>query len=140
MQMSRNSRPLIHPEHHDTNAWRHLMPPRHHKRHHFRVAPTSRYDDALPTELAGALSLGEASTETDPWLRAIHPLHIGARPDALPCHAEEYARVMHAVEDLRRVAMDVSVRLLLVSGKVRSPAQTFLGSREQAKQRPCKLW
>ena len=51
-------------------------------------------------EMAGALSLGEASKEKDPWLRAMNALHVGARPDALPCRSEEYTRVMRAVEEL----------------------------------------
>jgi origin recognition complex subunit 1 len=55
---------------------------------------------APPPEMAGAFSLGEASTETDPWLRAMLALHVGSRPEALPCRAEEYARVMRAVEEL----------------------------------------
>jgi hypothetical protein len=50
--------------------------------------------------MAGALSFVEESTETDPWLRAMHALHVGARPEALPCRTEEYARVMRAVEEL----------------------------------------
>ena len=53
-----------------------------------------------PPEMAGALSLGEVSKEKDPWLRAMHALHVGARPDALPCRTEEYARVMRSVEEL----------------------------------------
>ena len=59
--------------------------------------PTLR---APPPEMAGAVSLGEASKEKDPWLRAMNALHVGARPDALPCRSEEYARVMRAVEEL----------------------------------------
>jgi origin recognition complex subunit 1 len=55
---------------------------------------------ALPLEMAGAFSLGEETTETDPWLRAMHALHVGARPEALPCRTEEYGRVMRAVEEL----------------------------------------
>ena len=55
---------------------------------------------APPLEMAGAFSLGEDSTETDPWLHAMHALHVGARPEALPCRTEEYARVMRAVEEL----------------------------------------
>ena len=46
---------------------------------------------ALPPEMAGALSLSEASKEKDPWLRATNALHVGARPDALPCRSEGYA-------------------------------------------------
>jgi origin recognition complex subunit 1 len=55
---------------------------------------------APPSEMAGAFSLGEESTEKDPWLRAMHALHVGARPEALPCRTEEYGRVMRAVEEL----------------------------------------
>jgi origin recognition complex subunit 1 len=55
---------------------------------------------APPPEMAGAFALGEASTEKDLWLRAMHALHVGARPEALPCRAEEYARVMRSVEEL----------------------------------------
>jgi origin recognition complex subunit 1 len=55
---------------------------------------------APPPEMGGAFSLGEAPTETDPWLRAMLALHVGSRPEALPCRAEEYARVMRAVEEL----------------------------------------
>ena len=55
---------------------------------------------APPPEMAGAFALGEASTEPDPWLRAMHALHVGARPEALPCRTEEYARVMRSVEEL----------------------------------------
>ena len=36
----------------------------------------------------------------DPWLRAMHVLHVGARPDVLPCREEEYARCLRAVEEL----------------------------------------
>jgi origin recognition complex subunit 1 len=53
-----------------------------------------------PPEMAGAFALGEASMESDAWLRAMHALHVGARPEALPCRTEEYARVMRAVEEL----------------------------------------
>jgi origin recognition complex subunit 1 len=55
---------------------------------------------APPPEMAGAFSLGEDSTEADPWLRAMHALHVGARPEALPCRTEEYGRVMRAVDEL----------------------------------------
>ena len=55
---------------------------------------------APPPEMAGAFSLGEDSTETDRWLHAMHALHVGARPEALPCRTEEYGRVMRAVEEL----------------------------------------
>lgn len=36
----------------------------------------------------------------DPWLRAMHVLHVGNRPEALPCRGEEYSRVFQCVEEL----------------------------------------
>lgn len=36
----------------------------------------------------------------DPWLRAMHVLHVGSRPDALPCREEEFERVLYSVSDL----------------------------------------
>ena len=55
---------------------------------------------APPPEMAGAFYLGDTPTETDPWLRAMQALHVGARPEALPCRTEEYGWVMRAVEEL----------------------------------------
>jgi origin recognition complex subunit 1 len=36
----------------------------------------------------------------DAWLRAMHVLHVAARPDLLPCREEEYGRVLRSVEEL----------------------------------------
>ncbi|KAF8972307.1 hypothetical protein BDZ97DRAFT_1784119 [Flammula alnicola] len=36
----------------------------------------------------------------DPWLRSMHALHVGSRPDALPCREDEYARVLRCVGEL----------------------------------------
>ncbi len=36
----------------------------------------------------------------DPWLRAMHALHVGSRPDALPCRDDEYQHVLRSVRDL----------------------------------------
>jgi origin recognition complex subunit 1 len=36
----------------------------------------------------------------DPWLRAMHVLHVAARPDELPCRDEEYARILRSVREL----------------------------------------
>lgn len=36
----------------------------------------------------------------DPWLRAMQVLHVGARPDVLPCREEEFGRILRAVEGL----------------------------------------
>ncbi|KAH9481151.1 Origin recognition complex subunit 1 [Psilocybe cubensis] len=36
----------------------------------------------------------------DPWLRSLHALHVGSRPDTLPCRDDEYALVMNSVSQL----------------------------------------
>lgn len=36
----------------------------------------------------------------DPWLRAMHILHVAARPNELPCREEEYAKVLRSVLEL----------------------------------------
>ncbi|KAJ7650386.1 P-loop containing nucleoside triphosphate hydrolase protein [Roridomyces roridus] len=36
----------------------------------------------------------------DPWLRAMHVLHVGSRPDALPCREVEFEKVLNSVGDL----------------------------------------
>ncbi|KAG6866272.1 hypothetical protein C0991_006368 [Blastosporella zonata] len=36
----------------------------------------------------------------DPWLRAMNVLHVGSRPDALPCREEEFERVLRCVGEL----------------------------------------
>lgn len=36
----------------------------------------------------------------DPWLRAMHVLHVAARPNELPCREEEYAKVLKSVLEL----------------------------------------
>ena len=36
----------------------------------------------------------------DPWLRAMHTLHVGARPDDLPCRGDEYSKTLRSVLEL----------------------------------------
>ncbi|KAK2459901.1 hypothetical protein APHAL10511_008101 [Amanita phalloides] len=36
----------------------------------------------------------------DAWLRAMHVLHVGSRPDALPCRDEEFQRILKCVGEL----------------------------------------
>ncbi|KAF8840727.1 P-loop containing nucleoside triphosphate hydrolase protein [Paxillus ammoniavirescens] len=43
---------------------------------------------------------GPAKLPEDAWLRAMHVLHVAARPDVLPCREEEYDRVLRTVEEL----------------------------------------
>jgi origin recognition complex subunit 1 len=61
-----------------------------HKQKALRVRP--------PPPLTSHLLL--ENLPTDPWLRAMHVLHVGARPDVLPCREEEYVRCLRAVEEL----------------------------------------
>ncbi|KAI0085996.1 hypothetical protein BDY19DRAFT_1093831 [Irpex rosettiformis] len=48
------------------------------------------------------LGLDFANVPEDPWLRAMHVLHVGSRPEArrLACREQEYGRVLQAVEEL----------------------------------------
>jgi origin recognition complex subunit 1 len=41
-----------------------------------------------------------SSLSPDPLLRAMHVLHVGSRPDVLPCRENEYLEVMGAVLSL----------------------------------------
>ena len=77
-----------------------LAAPTPHSKRALRARARRTAMRAPPPEMAGAFSLGDAPTETDPWLRAMQALHVGARPEALPCRTEEYGRVMRAVEEL----------------------------------------
>ena len=36
----------------------------------------------------------------DPWLRAMHALHVGSRPDSLPCREEEFSKVLRCISEL----------------------------------------
>ena len=40
------------------------------------------------------------SLPADPYLRAMHTLHVGERPDALPCRDGEYVAILEAVLEL----------------------------------------
>lgn len=50
----------------------------------------------------GALDLAVENLPDDPWLRAMHVLHVASRPEAhrLPCREDEYARILRSVEEL----------------------------------------
>ncbi|KAL6301181.1 P-loop containing nucleoside triphosphate hydrolase protein [Sparassis latifolia] len=62
------------------------------------VRPPPAADSAFNLHLD--LEAHLAGAGTDPWLRAMHVLHVAARPEALPCREEEYRRVLRAVEEL----------------------------------------
>ena len=72
---------------------------------HSKAALRRRKKTALavrpPPPAEGTLELALArGLEGDAWLRAMHVLHVAARPGALPCREEEYKRVLRAVEEL----------------------------------------
>lgn len=50
----------------------------------------------------GTLDLTSENLPDDPWLRAMHVLHVASRPEArrLPCREDEYARILRSVEEL----------------------------------------
>ncbi|KAL4262528.1 ORC1 family protein [Pleurotus pulmonarius] len=50
-----------------------------------------------------ALGVGSGDTENlpdDPWIRAMYMLHVGSRPDALPCREREFQEVLRSVSEL----------------------------------------
>lgn len=72
---------------------------------HSKAALRRRKKTALavrpPPPAEGTLELALArGLEGDAWQRAMHVLHVAARPGALPCREQEYGRVLRAVEEL----------------------------------------
>lgn len=55
---------------------------------------------SLDLLLAGEGGGNKIKLPDNPWLRAMHVLHVASRPEALPCRDEEYGKVMRAVEQL----------------------------------------
>ena len=53
-----------------------------------------------PPDRAADIGLQLQGLPKDPWLRAMHVLHVAARPEALPCREEEYGKVLRSVEEL----------------------------------------
>ncbi|KIJ60349.1 hypothetical protein HYDPIDRAFT_117246 [Hydnomerulius pinastri MD-312] len=62
-----------------------------------RKAPTVRVP---PPDLTQEHYKQLENLPEDAWLRAMHVLHVAARPDVLPCREEEYNRVLRTVEEL----------------------------------------
>ena len=72
---------------------------------HSKAALRRRKKTALavrpPPPAEGTLELAlSKGLEGDAWERAMHVLHVAARPGALPCREAEYGRVLRAVEEL----------------------------------------
>jgi len=97
--------------------------PRKHKRNKTLVHPTPHSKAALARRQKGTSSSPRKRKSTvnfpirfpeqsltfqasmahlpkDPWLRSMHALHVGSRPDALPCREEEYEKVLRCVGEL----------------------------------------
>ncbi|KAF8634081.1 hypothetical protein AX15_001083 [Amanita polypyramis BW_CC] len=54
----------------------------------------------MPAQPATYASYDLSHLPQDTWLRAMHVLHVGSRPDALPCREEEFQRVLRCVGEL----------------------------------------
>ncbi|KAF8624427.1 hypothetical protein AX17_007136 [Amanita inopinata Kibby_2008] len=54
----------------------------------------------IPAQPLTYVSYDLSHLPKDPWLRAMHVLHVGSRPDALPCRDEEFRRVLRCVGEL----------------------------------------
>lgn len=76
-----------------------LAMPTPHSKARTRRAPTAVVRPP-PPPLEQAHYQALHSLPLDPWLRAMHVLHVAARPDALPCRDEEYQRVLRSVDEL----------------------------------------
>jgi len=85
----------------------------------------------------------------DPWLRAMHVLHVAARPNTLPCREEEFNRVLRTVEEMLEEGSGGCVCELLspppicvmivfsyISFGLCVMVQTSRGFQEQVKQPP----
>jgi origin recognition complex subunit 1 len=86
---SRTTKTLVHPTPHSKARRKSTMSSSPRKRQ-FTVRPQTL------TYAAHDLS----HLPRDPWLRAMHVLHVGSRPDALPCREEEFERVLRCVGEL----------------------------------------
>lgn len=60
-----------------------------------KIAMTFRFPEQSLTFQASMAHLPK-----DPWLRSMHALHVGSRPDTLPCRDDEYQLVMTSVSQL----------------------------------------
>ncbi|KAJ7592617.1 P-loop containing nucleoside triphosphate hydrolase protein, partial [Mycena floridula] len=60
---------------------------------------SNKFTNLPLTNYSGALSSMKGLAK-DPWLRAMHVLHVGSRPDELPCRGAELKDVLTKVGDL----------------------------------------
>ncbi|KAH8112691.1 P-loop containing nucleoside triphosphate hydrolase protein [Phellopilus nigrolimitatus] len=73
--------------------------PTPHSRAALRARARSRRT-ALRAPPALAHGAVQGALPEDPWLRTMQVLHVGARPDILPCREAEFGRVLRSVEGL----------------------------------------
>ncbi|KAJ6544983.1 P-loop containing nucleoside triphosphate hydrolase protein [Mycena vulgaris] len=64
------------------------------------ASPRKRAKLAVRSNNASLAYGSMAHLPHDPWLRAMHVLHVGSRPDALPCREDEFDRVLGSVSDI----------------------------------------
>lgn len=80
----------------------------------------------------------------DPWLRAMHALHVGSRPDSLPCREEEFNKVLRCISELLEegsggcVCKPIFILYIYFSGMDWSiRLQIFRESQELGRLRQC---
>jgi len=73
--------------------------PTPHSKAALRKRRTLKFKVKLPTATAQDNTTLQ-SLPADPYLRAMHTLHVGERPDTLPCRDEEYVAILEAVLEL----------------------------------------
>ncbi|KAG6856532.1 hypothetical protein H0H87_003457 [Tephrocybe sp. NHM501043] len=59
----------------------------------------------------------------DPWLRSMNVLHVGSRPDALPCREEEFEKVLRCVGELLEEGSGGCVCMTRINFSPYKPAQ-----------------
>ncbi|KAJ7286127.1 hypothetical protein C8J57DRAFT_1286799 [Mycena rebaudengoi] len=64
------------------------------------ASPRKRAKIAVRSNNASLGCDSTADLPKDPWLRAMHVLHVGSRPDALPCRETEFDNVLDAVSNI----------------------------------------
>lgn len=78
----------------------------------------------------------------DPWLRAMHVLHVGSRPDSLPCREEEFNKVLRCIGELLEEGSGGCVCKFIIiyflAGSIRC-FQIFRESQELERLRQCIL-
>ncbi|KAF9454534.1 P-loop containing nucleoside triphosphate hydrolase protein [Macrolepiota fuliginosa MF-IS2] len=83
------------PTPHSKAAARRLQASPSKKKQRFTVRPRAAFPSAMSEWNLNLLKMPK-----DPWLRAMHMLHVGNRPDSLPCRDAEFENVLRCVGEL----------------------------------------